>query len=109
MSDNVSTIAQANMAEDAISTTESPNTPPARRGRKPGLTIVDKVANLKAQLAEAEAKARETEKERAGIVGKVAIEGMRENEEFASLVRALLRDKVRSARDKAAIADLLVR
>lgn len=80
----------------------------AKRGRKPKLPVNDKIAALRVELAAAEAEAREAQKAKAGIVGEVVIEAMREKPDFARDIVALLRSRVKSARDKAAIADLLL-
>jgi hypothetical protein len=80
----------------------------AKRNRKTKIPISDKIALLRAELAQAEADAREAHKARATIVGSIVIEAMEENPTFASEVVALLRSKVKSARDKAAIAELLL-
>jgi len=90
--------------------TSSDSVAPAapKNGRKSKLPISDKIALLRAELAQAEADAREAQKARATIVGSVVIEAMGENPAFASEVVALLRSKVKGARDKAAIAELLL-
>ena len=77
-------------------------------GRKPALPPSEKVAALKAQLAAAEAEEREARKERAAIVGLALIEAMHESPEFAALARQHLKVKIKGARDKASIADLLI-
>jgi hypothetical protein len=77
-------------------------------GRKPALPIIDKIATLKAQLAEAEAEAREQEKERDSIVGRIVIQAMTDDSDLKAAIVKLLRDKVKGARDKTLIAELLI-
>ena len=82
--------------------------PQVGRGRKPRLPVTDKIAALRAELAAAEAEAREAEKAKAAIVGGVVIQAMRDNPDFAHQVVTLLRERIKGARDKAAIAELLL-
>jgi hypothetical protein len=66
------------------------------------------VAALRAELAAAEAEAREHERQRAAIVGSVVIQAMTESSDLKATVVKLLRDKVKGARDKTLIAGLLI-
>lgn len=76
--------------------------------RKPRPSPQDKIAVLKAQLAAAEAEAKEAEAMKANIVGRHIIAAMHDDPALAAQISALLRDRVRNARDRAAIASLLV-
>jgi hypothetical protein len=77
-------------------------------GRRPKPAVTDKIAALEAQLAAARAEAREAAKARATIVGAAIIDAMKEDADFARTVVAHLKLKVKGARDKATIADLLI-
>lgn len=82
--------------------------PAAKRGRKPSLPVSEKVAALRAQLAQAEAEERQAKKEQAAIVGAALIEAMRESGEFKASALVHLKAKVKTPKDKASIAELLI-
>jgi len=86
----------------------APDNATTKRGRKTKLPVTDKIAALRAELAAAEAEAKQAEKAKAAIVGEVIIEAMRGDPTLAGQIAALLKAKVKSARDKSTIADLLL-
>jgi hypothetical protein len=79
-----------------------------KAGPKPRPAVTDKIAALEAQLAAAKAEAKEAAKARATIVGLAVVEAMKDDAAFARQIAALLKVRVKGARDKAAIADLLL-
>ena len=89
-------------------------TTPAGKGveRKPGPrskpAVTDKIATLEAQLAAVKAEAKEMAKARATVVGLAVVEAMKNDPALAKQIAALLKARVKGARDKAAIADLLL-
>lgn len=94
---------------DVRQNTEQPaDIVPKRLGRKPRAAVTEKIATLEAQLIAARAEAREVARARATIVGAAVIEAMGDSPEFARRVVEQLRERVRSARDRTAIADLLL-
>ena len=86
----------------------APTESSAKRGRRPRAPVSEKIAALQAQLAEARIEAREAEKAKAAIVGAALVAAMKDDPEFRSAAVAQLRTRVTNARDKAAIADLLI-
>ena len=82
--------------------------PPVKSSRKPKPPITDKIAALRAELAQAEAEAVEAEKTKAAIVGAAVVAAMRDDPALTRQVAELLRAKVKTARDKAAIAEFLL-
>jgi hypothetical protein len=86
----------------------SPSGNPQKGGRKLKVPITDRIAALREELSRAEADAREAHKAKAAVVGAVVIEAMKESPELAAQVVAILKAKVKGARDKATIADLLL-
>ena len=86
----------------------APSSSGNKRGRKPSLPVSEKVAALRAQLAQAEAEERQAKKEQAAIVGAALIEAMRESGEFKASALVHLKAKVKTPKDKASIAELLI-
>jgi hypothetical protein len=79
------------------------------RARKPSrASAADRVAALQAALAEAKAAAKEAEKRKAAIVGRVVLDAIATDETFRAAVVATLRTASLSARDKADIAELFI-
>jgi hypothetical protein len=94
---------------DTQATSKPPSEPvSSNAARKAKPAVTDKIAALEAQLAAARAEAREAAKARATIVGAAVIDAMKTDVEFARAVAAHLKTKVKGARDKANIADLLL-
>ncbi len=73
---------------------------------KPAVT--DKIATLEAQFAAAKAEAKEMAKARATVVGLAVVEAMKDDPALAKQIAALLKARVKGARDKATIAHLLL-
>ncbi len=86
----------------------SPAVSVVKKTRKYAASVSDKIAALKAQLALAEAEEKAARKEQAAIVGAALIQAMTENPEFRAAALVHIRAKVKSPRDKATIADLLL-
>ena len=80
----------------------------AKRTHRPRAPVSEKIAALKEQLAQARIEAREAERTKATIVGVALVAAMKDHPEFRSAAVAQLRTRVTNARDKAAIADLLI-
>ena len=79
----------------------------AKGGRPPKGAPVDRIAKLRAELAAAEAEAKEAEDAKALIVGRAVIEAMKAAPAFKVEVEKHLKDRVKKSRDFAAISNLL--